>query len=135
MKEQKDHSMKKRFSGKFRWLIAGIVILVVAGGAAIYYVRSTKASATTTEVKPVQTSTAFRGNIVLYASGTGTLAPANTASFGFGTSGQITGLDVKIGDTVKAGQVIGQLDNAEAEAAYKQAKRTLDDLTTPAAIA
>jgi HlyD family secretion protein len=134
MKDQKDHSMKRNNSGKLRWLIAGIVVLVIAGGAAFYYVRSTKASTTTTET-PLQTTAAFKGNIVLYASGTGSLTPANKASFGFGTSGKITGLDVKIGDTVKAGQVIGQLDNSEAQAAYKQAKRTLDDLSTPASIA
>jgi RND family efflux transporter MFP subunit len=126
--------MKKRYSGKLRWLIAGIALLVIAGGAAFYYVSSTKASTTTTET-PVQTAAAFQGSIVLYASGTGTLAPASQASFGFGTSGRITELNVKIGDTVEAGQVIGQLDNAEATSAYKQAMRTLDDLTTPAAIA
>ena len=126
MNEQKDHAMKKKFSGKLRWLIAGIATsCVIAGGAAFYYVSTTKASTATTTETPVQTATAFKGNIVLYANGTGTLAPANAASFGFGTSGKITELDVKIGDTVEAGQVIGQLDNAEALAAYKQAKRTL----------
>ena len=94
------------------WLIAAIVILAVAGGATFYYTNSTQAS-TPTET-PVQTATAFRGDIVLYANGTGTLVPANKASFGFGTSGQITELNVKIGDAVEAGQVIGQIDNAEA---------------------
>src|SRR6185436_4200542 len=83
----------------------------------------------------LQTATAIRGNIVLYANGTGTLAAAKTASFGFGTSGQITELNVKIGDQVQAGQVIGKMDDAQVKAAYDQAKRTLDDLTTPAAIA
>ena len=127
--------MKKRFiiSGKTRWLLAALLILAIAGGGAFYYTNSTKAS-TPTET-PVQTATAFRGNIVLYASGTGTLAPAKEASFGFGTSGQITELNVKIGDQVKAGQVIGKMDDAEVKAAYEQAKRNLDDLTTPAAIA
>ena len=127
--------MKKILSGRIRWLILGIVILGIAGGAAFYYVRSTKASISTTEATPLQTATAFRGNIVLYANGTGTLAPAKTASFGFGTSGQITALSVKIGDHVDAGQVIGTMDDTEVNAAYAQAKRTLDDLTTPAAIA
>ena len=134
MNDQKDHAMKKKYSGKLRWLIFGLVLLVIAGGAAFYYVRTTKASTTTTET-PLKTTTAFKGNLVLTASGTGTLAPANTASFGFGTSGKIAELNVKIGDPVEAGQMIGQLDNTEAQAAYKQAKRTLDDLTTPAAIA
>jgi HlyD family secretion protein len=128
--------MKKLFSGKRRWLLVGVVTLGVAlaAGGAFYYVQSTKASTNTAE-EAVQTANAFRGSIVLYANGTGTLAPANEASFGFGTSGQITELDVKIGDTVEAGQVIGQIDNADAVTAYKQAQRTVDDLTTPGAIA
>ena len=127
--------MKKLLSRKIRWLLVGSVVLVLAGATAFYYVRSTKASSTTTEESAVQTATAFRGSIVLYANGTGMLAPSNEASFGFGTSGQITELNVKIGDRVAASQVIGQLDNADALAEYKQAKRTLADLTTPASIA
>lgn len=126
--------MKKIISGKIRWLLIGIVIMAVAGGSAFYYTRSSQAS-TATEETPVQTANAFRGNLVLYANGTGTLAPANEASFGFGTSGQITELKVKIGDYVEAGQVIGQINNTEVLAEYKQAKRNLDDLTTPASFA
>jgi HlyD family secretion protein len=128
--------MKKIISGKLRWLLLAFVALgvAIAGSAAFYYTSSTQASAVTEEA-PLQTTTAFRGNIVLYANGTGTLAPANEASFGFGTSGQITELNVNIGDTVEAGQVIGQIDNAEVLAEYKQSKRTLDDLTTPASLA
>lgn len=127
--------MKKRFiiSGNLRWVPAAAIILAIASGAAFYYTSSTKAS-TPTET-PLQTAIATRGNIVLYANGTGTLAAAKTASFGFGTSGQLTELDVNIGDQVEAGQVIGKIDDDEVKAAYDQAKRNLDDLTTPAAIA
>lgn len=129
--------MKKRIiiSRNIRWLLVGIVTLgvAIAGGATYYYTSSAQAS-TATET-PVQTSTAFRGNIVLSANGTGTLAPSNEVSFGFGTSGQITELNVKIGETVEAGQVIGKIDDAEVRATYDQAKRNLADLTTPASIA
>ena len=125
--------MKRKLSGKFRWLLLGIVFLAIAGGSAFYYTSSTQASTATQT--PVQSATAFRGSIVLYTNGTGTLAASNEASFGFGTSGRITELSVKIGDTVEAGQVIGQIDNADVLAAYKQAKRTLDDLRTPASVA
>jgi len=127
--------MKKKVftSRKARWILAGIVVLAVAGGSAYYFTRSVQAS-TPTET-PLQTATAFRGSIVLQANGTGTLAPANEVSFGFGTSGQITELSVKVGDQVEAGQVIGKMDDTEAKAAYEQAKRSLADLTTPAAIA
>lgn len=125
---------KKGFaSRKARWILAMIVVLAIAGSATYYYTNSAQAS-TPTET-PVQTATAFRGSIVLQASGTGTLAPANEVSFGFGTSGQITELNVKIGDQVEAGQVIGKMDDTQVKAAYEQAKRNLADLTTPAAIA
>ena len=127
--------MKKRtiISRKIRWLLVAIIVLGIAGGATYYYTSSAQAS-TPTET-PVQTAAAFRGSIVLSANGTGTLAPANEVSFGFGTSGQITELGIKIGEVVEAGQVIGQMDDSEVRAAYEQAKRNLDDLTTPAAIA
>jgi RND family efflux transporter MFP subunit len=127
--------MKKRLSGKFRWLLAAMIILAAAGGAAFYYTSSTQASTASTQETPIQTATAFQGSIVLYANGTGTLAPASEASFGFGASGQITELNVTIGDHVEAGQVIGRIDDAEVKAAYEQAKRNLDDLTTPASFA
>jgi RND family efflux transporter MFP subunit len=129
--------MKKRFliSRKTGWLIAIVLLLAAAGGGYYYYrtIQTRRASATT--VRPVQTATAFRGNIILQANGTGTLAAANQVSFGFGTSGQITELDVRVGDQVSAGQLLGKLDDAAAKAAYDQAKRSLADLSTPAAIA
>jgi HlyD family secretion protein len=130
--------MKKNMlkSGKARWWIAGVLILAIAGGGYYYYYSTTHSRRTNTvTVAPVQTATAFRGNIVLQASGAGTLIPANQISFGFGTSGQITELDVKIGDHVEAGQVLGKIDDAAAQAAYDQAKRNLADLSTPAAVA
>jgi len=127
--------MKKKgnTSKRTRWIIAGILVLAVAGGTTYYYTGTTQAAAPTET--PLQTATASRGNIVLQANGTGTLTPANEVSFGFGTSGQVTELDVKVGDQVEAGQLIGMMDDTEAKAAYEQAKRNLADLTTPAAIA
>jgi HlyD family secretion protein len=128
--------MKKVLASKrTHWILAGIIVLAIAGSATYYYYTKSRQAASTTTVKPMQTTTAFRGNIVLQASGTGTLAPANTVSFGFGTSGQIAELDVKIGDQVQAGQVIGKMDDTQAKAAYEQAKRNLADLSTPAAVA
>ncbi len=126
---------KMLISGKARWIIVGVLILAVAGGGYYYYSSTRSRRTNTTTVAPVQTATAFRGNIVLQASGAGTLVPANQVSFGFGTSGQIIELNVKIGDQVQAGQLLGKIDDSAVQAAYDQAKRNLADLTTPAAIA
>src|SRR5258706_15546253 len=115
--------MKKNIfsSRKPRWLIMGTLVLAIAGGGYYYYPTTRSRKHTTVTVAPVQIATAFRGSIVLQASGTGTLAPANQISFGFGTSGQIAKLDVKIGDQVQAGQVLGKIDDTTAKAAYEQA--------------
>jgi len=129
--------MKKKMliSGKARWIIVGVLILAIAGGGYYYYSSTRSRRTNTPTVTPVQTATAFRGNIVLQAGGAGTLAPANQVNFGFGTSGQIIELNVKIGDQVQAGQLLGKIDDSAVQAAYDQAKRNLADLTTPAAIA
>ena len=77
--------MKKNFfsSGKTRWLILGVLVLAIAGGGYYYYSTKTRSRRTTAvTVAPVQTATAFRGNIILQASGTGTLIAANQISFG-----------------------------------------------------
>ena len=124
---------KRLASRRNRWILAGIIVVAIAGSGAYYYTSTAQASVPTET--PLQTANAFRGSIVLQASGTGTLAPSNEVSFGFGTSGQITELNKKVGDQVEAGQLIGMMDDTEAKAAYEQAKRTLADLTTPAAIA
>ena len=86
---------KKGFASKrTRWILAVIVVLAVSASAVYYFTNTTQAS-TPTET-PMQTATAFRGSIILQASGTGTLTSANEVSFGFGASGQITELNVMI---------------------------------------
>lgn len=115
------------------WIILAVVILVSAGGFAYYQMIYTPTQQTDEPI--LQTATIQRGNLVLYASGTGTLTAASEASFGFGTSGQVKDLYVKVGDVVDAGQLLAELDNTTQELQYTQAKRDLAELTSPYAIA
>jgi len=91
------------------WITTALVILIATGGYT-YYSKVFLATQTT-NVTGVQTALAQRGNLVLSATGTGTLIAQTDATFGFETSGQVTQVFVKIGDQVEAGQVIAQLDN------------------------
>ena len=83
----------------------------------------------------LQTATARTGNIVLRASGTGTLVAAAESSLGFKTSGTLTVLNVQVGSQVKAGDLIAQLDSSNQQLALAQAQQALNELTSPSAIA
>ena len=115
------------------WVILAIVVLASGGGFAYY--RMVYLPSQTTDAPTMQTATARQGDLVIYASGTGTLVPAAEASFGFGTSGQVSKIDAKVGDSVQAGQLLAELDNSTQQIQYDQAKRALVELTSPYAIA
>jgi multidrug efflux pump subunit AcrA (membrane-fusion protein) len=120
------------------WVIMAVaVFLIGAGGYAYYalvYVPAQTAAASATAAT-LQTAVVRQGNLIIYASGNGTLVSMNQASFGFGTNGQITKVNAKAGDLVKAGDVLAEIDDTTQQVQYTQAKRALADLTSPYAIA
>jgi RND family efflux transporter MFP subunit len=113
------------------WLALGVIVLGAAGYA---YYRLAYQPAQTAASPAYETSVVRRGNLVLSASGTGTLIPLNEISPAFGTSGTVTEVDVAVGDNVQKGDLLAKLDNADAKLQLAQAQRALSDLTTPAAI-
>lgn len=115
------------------WVILAIIVLASGGGLAYY--RLVYLPTQTTDEPTMQTATARQGDLVIYASGTGTLVPAAESSFGFSASGQVSKIFVKVGDTVEAGQLLAELDNSTQEIQYAQAKRALAELASPYAIA
>ena len=115
------------------WII--LAILILAGGGGYAYYRMVYLPGQTTDEPTMQTATARQGDLIIYASGTGTLTPAAESSFGFSTNGQVSKINVKVGDTVEVGQLLAELDNSTQEIEYTQAKRALAELTSPYAIA
>ncbi len=124
--------------GKKRWwiIVPGILILAAAAADGYYQLAYLPAHRTTTRAA-AQTSIARRGTITISAIGTGTLQPANEVQLGFGgnTSGKLVTLNVKVGDQVKSGQLLAEIDNSQAKISYAQAQQSLLSLTSPAAIA
>ena len=118
------------------WIVLVVLVLAIGGGA-YYYVnaKQSAAAAVTAQKSTLQTATARTGNIVLRASGTGTLVAATESSLGFKTSGTLTTLNVQVGSQVKSGDLIAQLDSSNQTLALAQAQQALNQLTSPAAIA
>ena len=84
-----------------------------------------------------QTTAVRRGNITVTVSGTGNVVPSKTANLGFSVSGEIAELNVQVGDTVKAGQILARLKNTAAlaldvqsqQVAVQTAEKNLQELT------
>jgi HlyD family secretion protein len=114
-------------------LLAVILLLAIAGGS-IYSIRAQRAAAATSE--PVsQTATVRQGELVISASGTGTLMASDVLELNFSTGGQVTGIFVKPGDLVEAGALLAQVDPQEAQTAYNLAKYAYQELTSGAGLA
>ena len=102
-------------------------------GGYTYFSRNTAIQ--TTDGSEIQTTIAQRGDLIVSASGTGTLIAYSDATFGFETSGQVTQVYVKVGDQVEAGQVLARLDDTLAQMEYDEAQQALEELYSAASIA
>jgi RND family efflux transporter MFP subunit len=122
-----------KFGKKTWWIIAVVVTLVIGGGVTYYQMNSTTTKTAT--VDTLQTTIARKSDLTLYASGTGTLVAVDEVDLGFKTSGQVLEINAEVGDTVSAGDVLAVIDDSSTQIKYTQAKRTLLELTSPAAIA
>jgi multidrug efflux pump subunit AcrA (membrane-fusion protein) len=110
-----------------------VIVGIVAAGYTYYSkVYSTTRKTTTSEI---QTAVARRGDLLESASGMGTLIANSDATFGFVTSGQVTNVNVKVGDQVEAGQVLAELDHTLLQMKYGEAQQALQELYSAASIA
>ena len=115
-----------------KWMIFSLIaVLIVFGGVFYYY--ETKPAASKENV--TQTSTIGTGDIILSATGLGTLIPNNEVSFGFKEEGQVSAVLATLGEKVEAGQVLARLDSTTLELQYKQAEGNVAALASPAQIA
>ena len=126
-----------------KWLILlGVLILLATGGFGYYYWnQTTTASATTAEATAaLKTSTVRQGSITISASGSGTLAAAQTSSLGFTTGGTVAAVHVALGDVVKSGQALAEMSDLDslrsavttAQQELATAQQNLDALTSDA---
>ena len=103
------------------WIAVIIVaLLVVAGG---YWAYTSWGGTETEAAAPaeVQTAVARRGDLVIYASGAGSVIPATEIGLGFTSSGTLSELLVQVGDKVQQGDVLARLQTNETEASIAAA--------------
>ena len=119
---------------KALWIVLVIIVLAGGGGAAYYY-STVQAAQNADAEEPLQTSTVRQGEIIISASGAGSVIAATDAELAFQTSGVMIELLVKVGDRASAGDVLARIDDTQAQQALiaaqlqvAQAQEELDDL-------
>ena len=119
------------------WIMALLLIVAVGGGAAWYFLTMQGQSGTQPQTgSTTRTAVIQRGDILLTASGSGTLVTNQAVNMSFSTSGRVAELNVKLGDMVKAGDVLARLEQAQdleadlasAQVSLLQAQQTLAKL-------
>jgi HlyD family secretion protein len=97
---------------------AVIFLIIIAGGAVWYFIgggRSLFQNKAAAATGPGYfTAAASRGDLVISASGSGTLVASQSVDLSFSTRGIVDQLNVKAGDPVKAGDVLAKLGNTDA---------------------
>jgi HlyD family secretion protein len=117
---------------KNRWMLFSLIAVVIVLSA-VFYTYKTRSSVSKENVP--QTSTIGTGNIILSATGLGTLIPNQEVSFGFKQTGQVSEVLATLGEKVEAGRVLARLDSKTLELQYKQAEGNVAALSSPAEIA
>lgn len=99
-------SATARAHGRPRPAFAAIAVTAVAAGALVLNACSTGNSTAMVATAPVQRATISTG-----VSAAGTIAAASSRNLGFPSGGQLTSVDVQVGDRVKAGQELATVDD------------------------
>ncbi len=128
--------MSRKKNRSSRKLIAVLfIILVTLGGSGYYYYHQVYLPAQITPEPELQTSKVRTGDIVITASGLGTIVPANEVALGFKTGGVVAEIHIQVGENIPAGAALARLDDSDIQNQIMQAQRELEYLTSPYAIA
>jgi len=112
--------MQKTSSQKLsrKTIITALVVVVAVVAAVAFFANPAPSEAA--ETPALQTAKVRTGDLVVTASGAGTVVPASQLDLGFRTSGVLTELNVAVGDSVQAAQVLAKLEeNIQAEADFQ----------------
>ncbi len=99
-----------------------LVLAMVAGGGYYGYQKYFNSAAAARYI----TTKVTRGALITSISGTGQVSAYNQVDVAAKTSGDVTGVNVKTGQAVKAGALLASIDAADALKTYRDAKTSLE---------
>jgi len=118
--------------GNRRWrrrvIGLGVIVALVAAGAFALWFMVLRGGGSAESA--IQTATVQRGSIVKTISTSATAASQSTANLSFGTSGKVTAVNVAVGQEVKQGDVLAQIDATTLQDAVTRAQVSLNSAQT-----
>jgi HlyD family secretion protein len=102
------------------YIILGIVLVAAIVAVIVWRTQQTQASEEETRTAVVE-----RGTLLVAVSASGSVEPQSSVGLTFETPGRVTDVPVKVGDRVKIGDVLAQLDTRQLELQVHQAQAAL----------
>lgn len=109
---------------KKTWIILTVLIVILIGGGYFYYSATAEAEAAD-EPQEIQTALVRQGDIIVSATGAGTVIPAAEVALSFQTGGVLEELLVTVGEEVSSGDILARLDDTDAQQSITDAELQL----------
>jgi HlyD family secretion protein len=121
------------------WILGGaVVVLGTVAALALPTLRGLRAARLGQAGMPLETGVVTTGTAVSAVESSGAVAPLQSASLSWKTTGTVATVDARVGDVVRAGQVLLTLDPAsvpaniiQAQSELIAAQQALEDLLNP----
>ena len=125
---------KKRKNARIIRIVV-ICVVIIAGALTYYFLEMTPEEETEIAEPAMQTATVIQDDLVLRATGAGTLVAGKEVTLEFDVDGTLKEVLVERGDDVEEGDLIAKLDDTETLEALEDAEMALAELTSSISIA
>lgn len=112
--------MLSRLRKNRRWVYTTVAVVVLVAAGVTVWVATRPAAAPSYRLVAASTTT-----LKQTVSSSGTIEPAQQSDLNFGVSGQVTAVNVTVGQQVTAGQALATVQSASLSASVAQAQSTL----------
>lgn len=104
----------KLFRSKTFFIILTVVICAAGVGFTLYRLNRSNTALDEENASQLETTQVRRGDIILTATGSGTLIPGSEVNLSFSTTGTVAAIHVETGDKVSEGDLLAELDDIES---------------------
>ena len=111
---------------KWLWIAIGVVVILII--VAVLFARAQQGGTAQSDI--LRSAEVIKGDLDITVPASGNVVANQKAALHFDTTGSVDAIEVKVGDRVRAGQVLARLDAEVLEMALEEAQTSLDQAKT-----